>query len=106
MTFLGSEPIKVMVVEDDAPLRLALAASLTSHGYAVVEAGSAEEAIVLADYDPSDLVLLDLTLPGADGLHALRRLECREGGRRYTPAVIERSSSRGLKAVLRLPQAG
>jgi two-component system KDP operon response regulator KdpE len=63
-----------MVVEDDAALRVALAASLASHGYAVVETGSAEEAIVLAGYRSPDLVLLDLTLPGADGLHALRRL--------------------------------
>jgi two-component system KDP operon response regulator KdpE len=70
----ASDPLTVMVVEDDAPLRVALAASLGSHGYSVIETGSAEEAIVLAEQRPPDLVLLDLTLPGADGLQAVRRL--------------------------------
>jgi|RhiMethySRZTD1v2_1073278.scaffolds.fasta_scaffold576057_2 two-component system, OmpR family, KDP operon response regulator KdpE len=64
----------VMVVEDDAPLRATLATSLHAHGYAVTEAASAEEAIVLTEQRAPDLLLLDLTLPGADGLVALRRL--------------------------------
>jgi two-component system KDP operon response regulator KdpE len=63
----------IMVVEDDAPLREALATSLMVHGYGVVEASTAEEAVVTAGYRPPDLVLLDLSLPGADGLEALRR---------------------------------
>jgi two-component system KDP operon response regulator KdpE len=63
-----------MVVEDDAPLRSTLATSLRAHGFAVVEAASGEEAIVLTEQRAPDLVLLDLTLPGVDGLVALRRL--------------------------------
>jgi two-component system KDP operon response regulator KdpE len=74
MTGLDADLLTVMVVEDDAPLRVALAASLGAHGYAVVETGSAEEAVVLAGQRLPDLVLLDLTLPGADGLEAVRRL--------------------------------
>ena len=66
--------MRIMVVEDDAPLRDALATSLCAHGYEVTEAGSAEEAVVLAGFDVPDLVLLDLSLPGADGFHALQRL--------------------------------
>ena len=62
--------MRIMVVEDDAPLRDALATSLGAHGYEVTEAGSAEEAVVLAGFDVPDLVLLDLSLPGADGFHA------------------------------------
>jgi two-component system KDP operon response regulator KdpE len=64
----------ILVVEDDEPLREALAASLTAHGYDVTTAGSAEEAVVRADLSPPDLVLLDLSLPRADGFHALSRL--------------------------------
>jgi two-component system KDP operon response regulator KdpE len=64
----------IMVVEDDVSLRSTLAASLQSHRYAVVQAASAEEAIVLTEQRVPDLMLLDLTLPGADGLVALRRL--------------------------------
>jgi two-component system, OmpR family, KDP operon response regulator KdpE len=71
---VSGPPPRVMVVEDDAPLRSALSASLSAHDYEVVEAGSAEEAIVLAGQRLPDLVVLDLTLPGADGHHALRRM--------------------------------
>ena len=66
--------IRILVVEDDAPLRDALATSLEAHGYEAGHAGTAEEAVVLAGHDLPDLVLLDLSLPGADGLDALRRL--------------------------------
>jgi two-component system KDP operon response regulator KdpE len=65
---------RILVVEDDAPLRDALVTSLRAHGYQASEAGTAEEAVVLAGHDLPDLVLLDLSLPGADGLHALQRL--------------------------------
>ena len=64
----------VMVVEDDAPLRATLATSLHAHGYTVTEAASAEEAIVLTEQRAPDLLLLDLALPGIDGLVALSRL--------------------------------
>jgi len=64
----------LLVVEDDKPLREALATSLAAHGYEVETAGSAEEALVRADLSPPNLVLLDLSLPRADGFHALRRL--------------------------------
>jgi two-component system, OmpR family, KDP operon response regulator KdpE len=65
---------RILVVEDDAPLRDALATSLRAHGYDASEAGTAEEAVVLAGHDLPDLVLLDLSLPAADGFHALERL--------------------------------
>jgi two-component system KDP operon response regulator KdpE len=64
----------LLVVEDDAALCDALATSLAASGYEVTTARSAEEAVVRADLSPPKLVLLDLTLPGADGFHALRRL--------------------------------
>jgi two-component system KDP operon response regulator KdpE len=65
---------RILVVEDDAPLRDALATSLRAHGYEAGEAATAEEAVVLAGHDVPDLVLLDLSLPAADGFHALERL--------------------------------
>jgi two-component system KDP operon response regulator KdpE len=65
---------RILVVEDDLPLRSTLAASLGVHGYEVIEAGSAEEGLILARYREPDLVLLDLVLPLADGHAALRDL--------------------------------
>ena len=74
MTAPPPGPLAVMVVEDDPALRTALAASLGAHGYEPVAAASAEEAIVLTEQRAPALILLDLNLPGADGLQALRRL--------------------------------
>lgn len=64
----------VLLVEDDERIRQALGLALADEGYSVVEAGSGEEALRrLADADV-DVVLLDLMLPGMDGLEVCRRL--------------------------------
>jgi two-component system, OmpR family, KDP operon response regulator KdpE len=64
----------VLVVEDDAPLRRALRTSLRARDLSVLEAANGEEAIVaVADGGP-DVVLLDLGLPGLDGVDVLRRI--------------------------------
>jgi two-component system KDP operon response regulator KdpE len=64
----------ILVVEDDAPLRRALRTSLRARDLVVHEAGSGEEALVLAADRNPDVVLLDLGLPGIDGLETIRRL--------------------------------
>ena len=64
----------ILIVEDDAPLRRALRTSLRARGLVVHEAGSGEEALVLAADRRPDLVLLDLGLPGIDGLETISRL--------------------------------
>jgi DNA-binding response OmpR family regulator len=66
--------IRVLIVDDDALLRRSLAFNLEKAGYRVYTAGSAEDALAQAQLDPPDLVLLDIGLPGMDGLDALRRL--------------------------------
>jgi two-component system KDP operon response regulator KdpE len=64
----------ILVVEDEGPLRLALRTSLRARDFEVLEAGSGEEALVVAADRRPDLVLLDLGLPGIDGMEALSRL--------------------------------
>ncbi len=64
----------VLVVEDDRTLRRALRASFRNWDFDVVEAGSGEEALSIASNAPPDLVVLDLTLPGIDGIETLRHL--------------------------------
>jgi DNA-binding response OmpR family regulator len=61
------------VVDDDALLRRSLSFSLAQAGYRVSTAESAEDALALAGRDPVDLILLDIGLPGMDGLDAVRR---------------------------------
>jgi DNA-binding response OmpR family regulator len=61
-------------VDDDLLLRRSLAFNLEQAGYRVSTAANAEDALALAERDPPHLVLLDIGLPGMDGLEALRRL--------------------------------
>ncbi|MBY8851721.1 response regulator transcription factor [Saccharothrix longispora] len=67
----------VLLVEDDEHIRQALGLALGDEGFEVREAVSGEEALVLlADGEP-DVVLLDLVLPGVDGLAVCRTLRAR-----------------------------
>ena len=61
-------PRKILVVDDEAPIRRLLRVALERSGYAVVEAGSAREALNALGIDKPDAVLLDLGLPDRDGL--------------------------------------
>jgi two-component system KDP operon response regulator KdpE len=64
----------VLLVEDDRLLRRALRASFRTWAFDVIEAGSGEEALSIVSANAPDLVVLDLTLPGIDGLETLRHL--------------------------------
>jgi two-component system, NtrC family, response regulator AtoC len=66
--------VKVLVVDDERLIRWSLRESLEREGYAVLEAGSAEEGLALCHAEHPDIVFLDVRLPGISGLEALRRL--------------------------------
>ena len=59
---------KLLVVDDEPPIRRLLGAGLARAGYVLVEAGSAREALAALQIDKPELVLLDLGLPDRDGL--------------------------------------
>ena len=65
---------RVLIVDGHLPVRDGLASSLRAQGYETSEAGTAEEAVVLAGHNRPDLMVLELALPSADGFHALERL--------------------------------
>ncbi|WP_017934457.1 response regulator transcription factor [Nocardioides sp. Iso805N] len=65
---------RVLVVDDDLTVREVLASYLRAHRHDAVEAGDGEEALRLMRERPADLVVLDLMLPGIDGLEVTRRL--------------------------------
>ncbi len=68
-------PERILLVDDHPLTRSALAALLTQHGFEVAgEASDGEEAIECAGRIHPDLILLDLSMPGLDGLSALPRL--------------------------------
>jgi two-component system KDP operon response regulator KdpE len=75
---------ELLLVEDDDAMRRAVAANLTAHGYGVREAADGESALHLWEQARPDLILLDLGLPGIDGLGVTRRIR-REAA---TPIIV------------------
>ena len=67
-------PITVLLVDDDASLREPLAEYLSGQGFVVLEAESAARARSRLETDRPDLVLLDIMMPGEDGLSLCRHL--------------------------------
>jgi two-component system KDP operon response regulator KdpE len=83
---------KILIVEDERPLRRLLRATLVSHGYAAIEAADAREAIAMATQHNPDLVLLDLGLPDRDGLEVTKEM------REWSSAPIIVLSARGRES--------
>ncbi|HUF39168.1 MAG TPA: response regulator transcription factor [Anaerolineales bacterium] len=65
----------ILLVEDEKLLRRSIMFNLEQAGYRVVTVSNAEDALDLVRRDPPDLVLLDIGLPGMDGLEALREMK-------------------------------
>jgi AmiR/NasT family two-component response regulator len=66
---------RVVIAEDEAIIRLDLKEILISAGYEVVgETGRGDEAVTLVDEHRPDLAILDLKMPGMDGIHAAREM--------------------------------
>jgi DNA-binding response OmpR family regulator len=73
----GTDPLmatQVLLIEDDANIRASLAMLLAQEGYAVSEASSGEEGLVVFEESAPDIVLVDLMLPGIDGFEVTRQL--------------------------------
>lgn len=87
----GPEPL-VLVVEDEPQMRRFLRTSLASHGFRIVEAETAQQALALATSATPEVILLDLGLPDDDGIALARRL--REWSR--VPIIV--ISARGREA--------
>lgn len=75
----------LLLVEDDADLVQVLSRALARRGFEVMCCGDGHEALALARRHAFDVVLLDLSLPGLDGLQVLQRL--RDGDDR-TPVIV------------------
>jgi two-component system phosphate regulon response regulator PhoB len=65
----------ILIVEDDPDIRELLAYSLGKEGYALLQAASGEVGRKAAQDGQPDLIILDIMLPGMDGLEVLRRLK-------------------------------
>ena len=87
-----SAPVKILVVDDEPPIRKLLRTGLGTQGYEVLEAPNGKAALELLAKKP-DLVILDLGLPDIDGLELLKRIRSAQSG---LPIVV--LSSRGDEA--------
>ena len=83
--------MRILLVEDEAPLRETLAARLKRDGYAVDAAGDGEEGLYLGREVPFDLAIIDLGLPKLSGLDLVKRL--REEGARFPILILTARSS-------------
>jgi len=64
----------VLIVEDESPMRKFLRSFLSGSGFRIEEAGTGEQALMLAAQRPPEIVLLDLGLPDMDGQEVLLKL--------------------------------
>ncbi|MGJ5034939.1 MULTISPECIES: response regulator transcription factor [unclassified Bradyrhizobium] len=85
-------PIKVLVIDDEPPIRKLLRMGLTTQGYEILEASNGRIALELLGQEPA-LIILDLGLPDVDGLELLRTIR---GRNEAVPVVV--LSSRGDEA--------
>jgi len=82
-------PARILVVDDDATVTEVLTRYLEHEGFVVESAADGDTALTRAAAEPPDLVVLDLMLPGIDGLEVCRRL------RRMAPFPIVMLTARG-----------
>jgi two-component system KDP operon response regulator KdpE len=91
---------RVLVVDDEPQIRRALSLNLGARGYQVFEATSGEQALTVVASEHPDIVLLDLGLPGMDGIMVIEAIR----GWSRVPVIVltvrddERSKVRALDA--------
>ena len=86
--------IRIVIAEDEAIIRLDLRESLEEEGYEVVgETGRGDEAVALVKEHEPDLAILDIKMPGLDGLSAAREIT---GERRAAVLILTAFSQRDL----------
>ncbi len=71
-------PIKILVVDDEPLFRKMLRRFLVGEGFSVIEARYGDEAILAYKNQRADVVLLDVRMPGKDGLETLRELKAND----------------------------
>ena len=97
---MSAAPLKVLVIDDEPPIRKLLRMGLETQGYQTVDASNAKVALELMS-DKPDLVILDLGLPDMQGLELLHQIRAR---REDLPVVVLSSRGDELAKVAALDQ--
>ena len=95
--------MKVLIVEDEQEIRRLIELHLRDQGHDVVAVADGTQGLELAVGSSWDLLVLDLTLPGVDGLDICRELRIVDrGAQRYTPVLMLTARSSEIDRVLGL----
>lgn len=92
----------VLVVDDEALIRTMLVKYLRKQGYEVRAAQNGAEALALVEQEPPDVVVMDMYMPGMNGIEVLRALRAR----RYRGPVIALTASQDEKLLLAMLELG
>lgn len=79
---------RVLIVEDDHDLRRLYAVGLNQRGFEVLLAGNGADALVRAETDQPDIVLVDITMPIMDGWELIGRLNPPDKGQAIPVIVV------------------
>ena len=79
---------KILIVEDETPLRTALVDTLLNEGFEVLESKNGEEGLSVALSDKPDLILLDLLMPKMNGLQVMEKLRSDSWGKEVPIIVL------------------
>lgn len=97
-------PKKILITDDDPINRKLVESLLKPNGYDVRSVDSGQAALDAIDFDPPDLILLDLMMPGMDGFEVVRRLKADAATGRIPIVMLTALDDDGSRA--RLTSAG
>ncbi len=84
-------PIKILLVEDDSDICFGTSLRLRTQGYEPIMASDGEAAVASAVANHPDAIVMDVRMPGMDGVTALVRLKKNEGTRRIPVIMLSAS---------------
>jgi CheY-like chemotaxis protein len=96
---------KILIVDDEAPIRALMRATLTMAGHQVTEAGGGEEALEKVKKQNFDLVVLDIMMPVTDGYEVLERIKAIPS-RAHVPVIVVTAKSYESEGIMREMTAG
>jgi DNA-binding response OmpR family regulator len=103
---------RLLIIEDDEPLRAVLARALAQAGHVVLQAEEGREGCALLATCPCDLVITDLIMPGQEGIETIMQLRQRHpglpviamsGGSHYANSYLAIAAQLGVRSTLSKP---